>query len=226
MAPEEFQWNFRYVIFKWLLVIDGWGVSCEIALMWRSLDTNDQSTLVQVMACCCQATSHYLSQCWPRSLSPYDVTRPQWVSSDIPRCRAALTKQCALHLASCKMRSPSHHYRYFTAPWRLRSSTTSLFVQQLIHAYLKKGSRSSASAVLYEGSPRLMDIFPHKEPIVRDAFRHVTVWGKCVHKNTVTRSKLNTKCGRSPRLGRPTKSGDTGCWLLHRKWQFSMQSIE
>ena len=26
-----------------------------------------------------QATSHYLSQCWPRSLSPYGVTRPQWV---------------------------------------------------------------------------------------------------------------------------------------------------
>ena len=31
------------------------------------------------MAWCRQATSHYLSQCWPRSLSPYDVIRPQWV---------------------------------------------------------------------------------------------------------------------------------------------------
>ena len=49
--------------------------SHEIALMWMSLDfTDDQSTLVQVMAWCRQATSHYLSQCWPRSLSPYDVT--------------------------------------------------------------------------------------------------------------------------------------------------------
>ena len=28
---------------------------------------------------CRQATSHYLSQCWPRSMSPYDVTRVQWV---------------------------------------------------------------------------------------------------------------------------------------------------
>ena len=37
------------------------------------------STLVQVMAWCRQATSHYLSQCWPRSLSPYGVTGPQWV---------------------------------------------------------------------------------------------------------------------------------------------------
>ena len=31
------------------------------------------------MAWCCQATSHYLSQCWPRSMSPYGITRPQWV---------------------------------------------------------------------------------------------------------------------------------------------------
>ena len=30
------------------------------------------------MAWCHQATSHYLSQCWPRLLSPYGVTRPQW----------------------------------------------------------------------------------------------------------------------------------------------------
>ena len=26
-----------------------------------------------------QATSHYLSQSWPRAMSPYDTTRPQWV---------------------------------------------------------------------------------------------------------------------------------------------------
>ena len=31
------------------------------------------------MAWCRQATSHYLSQCWPRSMASYSVTRPQWV---------------------------------------------------------------------------------------------------------------------------------------------------
>ena len=82
LAPGKFEWNFRYVIFKQILVIDGWGISCEIALIWMSSDfTDDQSTLVQVMAWCRQATSHYLSQCWPRSLSPNGVTRPQWVKS-------------------------------------------------------------------------------------------------------------------------------------------------
>ena len=29
-----------------------------------------------------QATSHYLSQCWPRSLLTYGITRPQWVKGD------------------------------------------------------------------------------------------------------------------------------------------------
>ena len=71
-----------HIIFKWILVIDVWGISCEIALIWMSpYFTDDQSTLVQVMAWCHQATSHYLSQCWPRSLSPYGVTRPKWVKS-------------------------------------------------------------------------------------------------------------------------------------------------
>ena len=42
--------------------------------------TDHKSTLVQVMAWCRQATSHYLSQCWPKSLSPYGAARPQWVN--------------------------------------------------------------------------------------------------------------------------------------------------
>ena len=72
--------NFRHVSFKQILVIDGWGISCEIALIWMSVDfTDDQSTLVQVMTWCRQATSHYLSQYWARFLSPHGITRPHWV---------------------------------------------------------------------------------------------------------------------------------------------------
>ena len=75
--------DFNKVLVKWflkfILAIDGWGISHEISFRWISLDlTDDKSTLVQVMAWCHQATSHYLSQCWPRSMSPYGVTRPQW----------------------------------------------------------------------------------------------------------------------------------------------------
>ena len=39
--------------------------------------------MVQAMAWCRLATSHYMSQCLPRSLAPYGVTRPQWVNLDI-----------------------------------------------------------------------------------------------------------------------------------------------
>ena len=80
LAPGNFKWNFIYVIFQGILVIGGRGIACEIALIWMSVDfTDDQSTLVQVMAWCRKATSHYLIQYWPSSMSPYGVTRPQWV---------------------------------------------------------------------------------------------------------------------------------------------------
>ena len=51
LAPGKFKWNFRYLIFQIISVIDGWGISCVLALRWMSLNfTDDKSTLVQVMA--------------------------------------------------------------------------------------------------------------------------------------------------------------------------------
>ena len=86
LAPGKFEWNFIHVIFKQTLVIDGWGISCKIALTWKPQDlTDDKSSLVQLMAWYRQATSHYLNQSWPSSLSPYGVTRPQWVYETITR---------------------------------------------------------------------------------------------------------------------------------------------
>ena len=84
LAPGIFQSIFSEKIFQQILVIDGWSISCEIVLKWMPMDLTDgKSTLVQVMAWCRQATSHYLSQYWPRSLSPYGVIRPQWVAWNI-----------------------------------------------------------------------------------------------------------------------------------------------
>ena len=113
LAPGKFEWNFIYVIFKQILVTDGWGISCEIALIWMFLDvTDDQSTLVQVMAWCRQATSHYLNQCWPRSLSPYGVTRPQWVNSMERKCLPIFAAFLYVHI---------HNYHsffnYFPQKW-------------------------------------------------------------------------------------------------------------
>ena len=69
------------VIFNLILVIDDLGFSNEIALRWMLLDlTGNKSILIQIMAWCRQATSHYQSQCWPSFMSPYGSTRPQWVN--------------------------------------------------------------------------------------------------------------------------------------------------
>ena len=93
LAPMEFEWNLRHVIFKRILVIGGWGISCEIALIWISLDfTYDSSTLVQV--------SLYLSQCSPRSLSPYGVTMPQWVKAAI--CCGKIVS-CSIYMRPAKV---------------------------------------------------------------------------------------------------------------------------
>ena len=67
----------RLLIFKLILEVDGWGISCKIAHRWMSLTiTREKSTLVQLMAWCLQAPSHNLSQCWPTSMSPYGIIRP------------------------------------------------------------------------------------------------------------------------------------------------------
>ena len=56
LIPQRLDWNFREVIIKMFLGIDGWGVF--------SLDLTDgKSTLIQVMAWCHQATARYLSNC-------------------------------------------------------------------------------------------------------------------------------------------------------------------
>ena len=82
LAPGRFQWNFRWIIFKILLEIGGWGISYEIALTWISLYlTDDKSTLVQVMTWCPQAASHYVNNCRPRSMSTCGVPGPQWVNN-------------------------------------------------------------------------------------------------------------------------------------------------
>ena len=67
--------------FKLILVTGGCDISSEISLRWTSLDLND----VNIGAGNGLVPSGNkplpdLSQCWPSSLSPYGVTRPQWAN--------------------------------------------------------------------------------------------------------------------------------------------------
>ena len=58
------------------------NTSREIGFRWVPQNPiDDKSTLVHVMAWCRPATGQYPSQCCARYVSPYSVTRPQWVKS-------------------------------------------------------------------------------------------------------------------------------------------------
>ena len=81
-ATERHESNFQTTFFKLNLQIDILSTSCEIGLRWLPQNLIDAKwTLVQVIAWCHLATSHYLRQCWSRSASPYGVTRPQCMKS-------------------------------------------------------------------------------------------------------------------------------------------------
>ena len=52
---------------------------CKFHWSCYECSIDNKSALVQVMAWCRQAASHYLSQCWQRSIMPHGVTGTQWV---------------------------------------------------------------------------------------------------------------------------------------------------
>ena len=75
LSPGRSECDSKYGIFNLVLLIGIFRSSHDNALGWMPQDlTDDKSTLVQVMAWCFQATSHYLDQCWLSPLSPYGIT--------------------------------------------------------------------------------------------------------------------------------------------------------
>ena len=80
--------NHKLMNLKLISVIDILSISCEIVLRWKQPDlTDDLSTLVQVMT----ASSHFLTQSWPESMSPLGITSPQWVKGKL----LVFTFQCS-----------------------------------------------------------------------------------------------------------------------------------
>ena len=74
--------NFKGIIFRLILRIDIWSTFLSSSLRGMpQYVTNEKWTLIQVMAKYRQATSHYMSQCWVSSLSPYGVIRSQCINS-------------------------------------------------------------------------------------------------------------------------------------------------
>ena len=73
----------------------------HLAIFFRvaslALEQSFATTLVQVMAWYHQVTSHYLNQCWPRFMSPYDITRPQWVNYSLWQAEWSLSHNELTH---------------------------------------------------------------------------------------------------------------------------------
>ena len=93
--------------------------------------TNAESVLFQVMDWCHQATSHYLNQCWLRSLAPYGITGPQWI-----KILWNLRLRCGCHIGLGWNESRPEQ-NLFHARLRLKSPASLLFTQPFIRAQIK-----------------------------------------------------------------------------------------
>ena len=70
LSHGRYNSNSESVISEYISWIKFVSTACEISPSLMPQNTfADKSTLVQVMAWCHQATSHYLSQCWSRSIA-------------------------------------------------------------------------------------------------------------------------------------------------------------
>ena len=79
--------NLKSLTFKLIVQNSSLDNHCKIALKWMPENsTNEKSTLTQVIVWWCQATCHYLNQCWLRYLMPYVITRSHWGNPTLPGC--------------------------------------------------------------------------------------------------------------------------------------------
>ena len=91
LYSNECQWTLLMVNQHWFRQ---WlGAVRQQAITWANVDPDlcchmaslghHELTLVQQMAWCHQATSHHLSPCWLIFMSPYGITRPQWICEHV-----------------------------------------------------------------------------------------------------------------------------------------------
>ena len=78
----KFESYLRSVICKLILVVDDWGIRCEIVLGLMSLNlTDDKPTSVQVMAWCLQTTSHHCDNVNPVQYRHMASLGRNWVNT-------------------------------------------------------------------------------------------------------------------------------------------------
>ena len=135
---------------------------------------DEKSTLVQVMAWCRQATSHYVSQCWLRSLSPYGVVRPQWVKwvqlicvskRGLSKKRVDLHEECELadfcifmHFAVCELLYPGPCFNTETVFLALGIPIIKI---TLLSCLYNENPFTGKKASLYWDNPLVVMVFNH-----------------------------------------------------------------
>ena len=95
------------VIFKYISTTGSWGFSSENWSDWLLVNIGSGKGLVP------SATSHYLSQCWPRSLLPFAVTRPQWVKARVSNYIKLGSVITGLHALAPLTKWPTFRRRHF-----------------------------------------------------------------------------------------------------------------
>ena len=99
----------------------------NITLEWLPNLIDGKSTMFQVMAWCRQAPSHYLIQCWPRSLtlSEHHKAKMTWPCTSIRNCLPYVTTKLSI-TCTCMAVSSSHN----------NNQTPCRSQHQLLHAQL------------------------------------------------------------------------------------------
>ena len=196
-----------------------------------------KSTLVQVMAWCRQATSHYLSQCWPRPMPPYGVISPWWVNlisliivillnlvypTIQAKCRVQ-TRQMALPLMPRLLMLPGYQQSTF---WQ----NTMILGKHYYHARYHTDDWHLAcmfSLVYFSVEVYLVGVFPHSVSIWSDPCARACVplmnWHPPSRENNIVQGvtrfstwakgegggHLNWRAGLPTLLG-----GNLGCWIV------------
>ena len=126
---------------------------CEIAFRrMAQIPTKNRSTLVQVMAWYHQATSYYPGQCWPSFISPFGITRPQWVNP-----------------------SSADHLRYHYSDVIMRTMASQITSLTIVYSTVyssadQRKHQSSASLAFVRGIHRWPVNSPHKGLVMRKMF--------------------------------------------------------
>ena len=123
------------------------GATYVITLRWLSINFIDgESTSLREMAQSCQATSHYLCQCWLSSIPPYGITRPQWVQEKLARGLRRLellilTTSCftkAFSIATEIQGKYHDNFVKFRAPWQRDQDKILHMPRQLLDSQILK----------------------------------------------------------------------------------------